>query len=311
MDSDTSLQKATHIAPFQVRSALVGLAMDEIDQSIIEYVNYLSHIIPIARLRFAHFVPELAFHASQYDAYELGLLEQEERIAKIRKEIDLFLKRFSDSARITNWDVQVEVGNALHAMLETGNEIDVDLDIIGKSTKHQRHGISGRRLARQSKANVLIIPDRAIQRLDHLLVPFDFSDNSKRALRTAIALQQQRPEETSITCLAIFEVPPINWYRIQRTEDQMADMLREDRYEAFEKFMQEEFPDYTSNVYFVAEQQTHAKVGVQIMEYALKKAADFIIMGAKGHTGIDRFLLGSVTEKVISMTEEMPVLVIR
>lgn len=47
-----------------------------------------------------------------------------------------------------------------------------------------------------------------------------------------------------------------------------------------------------------------------ILEYADETDADVIVMGTHGRTGIDRFLLGSVTEKVIRSTD-LPVLVTR
>ncbi|MFB6093978.1 MAG: universal stress protein [Halanaeroarchaeum sp.] len=47
-----------------------------------------------------------------------------------------------------------------------------------------------------------------------------------------------------------------------------------------------------------------------ILERAETVGADLIVMATHGRTGIDRFLLGSVTEKVIRSTDR-PVLVVR
>jgi nucleotide-binding universal stress UspA family protein len=46
-----------------------------------------------------------------------------------------------------------------------------------------------------------------------------------------------------------------------------------------------------------------------ILEYA-DENADMIVMGTHGRTGIDRYLLGSVTEKVVRMAD-MPVVTVR
>ncbi|NJD76015.1 MAG: universal stress protein [Candidatus Methanoperedens sp.] len=48
----------------------------------------------------------------------------------------------------------------------------------------------------------------------------------------------------------------------------------------------------------------------EIIKYAEQNSVDVIVMGTLGKTGLDRFLLGSVAEKVVR-TSKIPVLVVR
>jgi len=48
----------------------------------------------------------------------------------------------------------------------------------------------------------------------------------------------------------------------------------------------------------------------EILEYADDNGIDLIVMGTHGRTGLERYLLGSVTEKVVR-TAEVPVLTVR
>jgi nucleotide-binding universal stress UspA family protein len=48
----------------------------------------------------------------------------------------------------------------------------------------------------------------------------------------------------------------------------------------------------------------------EIIEAAKKRSADLIVIGSMGKTGLDRFLLGSVAEKVVK-NSTTPVLVVR
>ncbi|MDD5473303.1 MAG: universal stress protein [Candidatus Methanoperedens sp.] len=48
----------------------------------------------------------------------------------------------------------------------------------------------------------------------------------------------------------------------------------------------------------------------EIIKYAEKNATSLIVMGTLGKSGLDRFLLGSVAEKVVR-TSKIPVLVVR
>jgi len=48
----------------------------------------------------------------------------------------------------------------------------------------------------------------------------------------------------------------------------------------------------------------------QIVEYVREAGADLVAMGTHGRTGLDRYLVGSVTEKVVRLCE-VPVLTVR
>ena len=48
----------------------------------------------------------------------------------------------------------------------------------------------------------------------------------------------------------------------------------------------------------------------EILDYAAENDVDLIVMGTHGRTGLDRYLLGSVTEKVVRLAD-VPVLTVR
>jgi nucleotide-binding universal stress UspA family protein len=48
----------------------------------------------------------------------------------------------------------------------------------------------------------------------------------------------------------------------------------------------------------------------EILEYVERVAVDMIVMGTQGRSGLDRFMLGSVTERVLR-TSDVPVLAVR
>lgn len=47
-----------------------------------------------------------------------------------------------------------------------------------------------------------------------------------------------------------------------------------------------------------------------ILDYTKDHAIDLVVMGTHGRTGLDRYLIGSVTEKVVRMSD-VPVLTVR
>ena len=48
-----------------------------------------------------------------------------------------------------------------------------------------------------------------------------------------------------------------------------------------------------------------------IKEYAEENEVDFIVMGAKGHSKVELLLLGSVTEKLLSINNSIPTLIVK
>lgn len=70
-----------------------------------------------------------------------------------------------------------------------------------------------------------------------------------------------------------------------------------------------EVTDHLDNV----QTQTDVKEGVPyevILDHAKTHDIDLILMGTHGRTGLDRYLIGSVTEKVVRMSD-VPVLTVR
>ncbi len=47
----------------------------------------------------------------------------------------------------------------------------------------------------------------------------------------------------------------------------------------------------------------HEAIHKSIVEYAKKKKADIIVMGSHGRTGLQRLLMGSVTERVVGHSD--------
>ncbi|MFB6105924.1 MAG: universal stress protein [Halobacteriaceae archaeon] len=136
---------------------------------------------------------------------------------------------------------------------------------------------------------------------EHILVPTDGSEGSERAVAEAIGLAQT----FGATIHAVYVVDAAS---IPSGID--ASMT----YDALEEYGEEVLED-------VAERAREADVEVEtevvsgsphaaIVDYAESHDVDLVVMGTHGRRGLDRYLLGSVTEKVVR-TSPAPVLTVR
>jgi nucleotide-binding universal stress UspA family protein len=91
----------------------------------------------------------------------------------------------------------------------------------------------------------------------------------------------------------------------------MREMMEKNRRDAFHDFLQKEIPAYHDEIETILVPRMKPGIGTYIMETADEVNADLIVMGAKGHSQVERLLMGSVTEKVLALTTQLPVLVVK
>lgn len=125
----------------------------------------------------------------------------------------------------------------------------------------------------------------------HLMVPIDFSNHSREAMHAAVEMLKLG-QGGHLTLLTVVE-PPTRGMRIQ-TDDlhkQMAIEAEQD----LRLWVKDEIPD----VERVNIAVSTGSAGDEICEQAAKRKVSLIVISTHGHTGLKRYLLGSVAEKVV------------
>jgi len=137
-----------------------------------------------------------------------------------------------------------------------------------------------------------------------ILIATDGSKNSERAVQHGIKLAKPLNAEvigTYIIDISAFLTLPetVVW-------DNVKDLLHKEGEKAAE-FIKKEAEKEGVRVKTIVKEGSPSK---DIVEIAEKENADVIIVGTAGRTGLDRFLLGSISEKVVR-TAKCPVIVIK
>lgn len=136
---------------------------------------------------------------------------------------------------------------------------------------------------------------------DRILLPTDGSDAGNRAVEEAVGLAR----ETGADLHVLFVVEDIP-YAPEMMDDTVADQLREIGEEALEEIRGRADEAGVDVVESIREGAPHTA----ILEYADGEDVDVVVMGTHGRSGLDRYLLGSVTERVVR-TADAPVLTVR
>ncbi|MCL9813914.1 universal stress protein [Natranaeroarchaeum aerophilus] len=139
---------------------------------------------------------------------------------------------------------------------------------------------------------------------DRILVPTDGSTGVGRAVEHAIELA--RIHDATVHAIYVVNSATFAGLPMEASWDGISDVLREEGEEALEQI---EALAADSGVP-VKTRLIDGSPRRAIVEYAEGHDCDLIVMGTHGRGGIDRLLMGSVTEGVIR-TSDRPILTVR
>ena len=204
--------------------------------------------------------------------------------------------------------------SAAPPIVEYAQEVDIDLIVMGT---HGRRGLRkmflgsvAAEVIRSAPCSVLTIRGKGKRTEVHdpkrILVPVDFSDQGRGALRVATSLA--RTYQAKIQLLHVLgEVLHPAFYnmgaiRLSDLQPEIKEKARSHMEGYLSEVAEEPDPLATCHV-----QEGHA--AREIVRFSQKQESDLIVMATHGHTDKRHFLIGGTAEKVISGAE-CPVLAI-
>ena len=249
-------------------------------------------------------------HAVFFDNEEFGIApEQLDKRMKIGEKACIESKQ-----KITS-----EFGIEVQSLLCEGDPPDVILDVAqGKKADLIVLGTYGRRglnrllmgsvtsrIILDAPADVLVVKKPCTEctgEYASVLVPYDGSDFSKRALNRACQIAKQ--DNSSVTAL----------YVIPRYEEMVnffkTESIRKSLMQEAEKIMESarEFAAIQGMV--VKTEVSEGYAPDRIAEIAKERGHDLIVIGSHGYRGMNKAIMGSTTERVI-LNAGCPILVVR
>ncbi|HMQ46447.1 MAG TPA: universal stress protein [Saprospiraceae bacterium] len=297
------------IQPFRIEAAMVGLEMGDADVPVLAYLNFLSEQVPIQSAHCLHVAARFDWFSPLFGKTIEPLAGQYALSEKVTTAIVEKVRHQLPGLKST---CEVREGDPLEELIKDTEEVDADLIVIGQKSHADHFGILAKKLVRKTKCNALVVPENAKLSLKKILVPIDFSAHSIKALRTAVAINKRMPAPAEILAVNVYELPDFASFKISKTQEQFEKLIEEDRLEAFDAFL---------NTYLTTEDRQHIKkllckkelpgIANYLLDCAEEQGADFIVMGAKGHSKVELLLMGSVTERLLTLNKSIPTLVVK
>lgn len=283
-----------------LKHIIVCLDHSEMDKGLVENACAISKIAGTTQVTFLNIIKDFNLPESVLkefpDLLDKALNERKEEIKK------LIATHFKCDI---STDIAVRQGGETKEILKTADDTDADLIILGR--KKTSDSVLSTRVARRSPCNLLLIPHGTKLKFDKFFIPVDFSDYSSLSLERTLLLTKDL--DAKIFLQNVYQVP--SSYRYSgKTYEEFADIMKghaEKDLEILIKNVDKQSQELSP----VCSLDKDGKIIDLILKEASKKKVNMIVMGAKGRTTTSALFIGSKSERMIRINEDIPLMIIR
>lgn len=188
-------------------------------------------------------------------------------------------------------------GSIYNKIVEEATVNDVNLILMG-SNGHSKNGPfklgnSAKKVIQKTQIPVWVHKIGSRNKIKKILCPVDFSDASTRALENAVLIAKKL--EAKLIVMNVYESEHFYEYID-------ANYLKDEIQKEKEK-NEQHFEKYLKTINFRGVDFEHFLItgfaDIEILKSIKKEKIDLLIMGTTGRSGLSKFLMGSVTEKVV------------
>jgi len=287
---------------YRYKNLSVALNLTDMDEAVIKYSEMICQMAKSEKVYYLHVNRNLNIPKEILEEYPQLLHPVDEfAVRKMRKTVKKYIK--SNPKTKVVYDV-VE-GSPLEELLHQTTRKDIDLVIVGRKKDASETRRLPMKLARKAPCSVLVVPDGVKLSMNNRLVPIDFSDHSANAMDVAVAFAKAK-SISSIRCLHVYQLP-VGYYKIGKTEEEFADIMKKNAWENYKNFIQ---GIDLKGVSLIPEFVLHKKPIKAICEVVEREHINMIVVGARGRSAAAGVLLGSVTEDLIFSTQ-VPIIAVK
>ncbi|WP_422107978.1 universal stress protein [Winogradskyella sp.] len=191
----------------------------------------------------------------------------------------------------------IKYGVAHDQIVMTASATNANMILVGsgenKAKEKFKLGTTTERIIQNSEKPVLVIKEDDAFNVNTILCPVDFSDPSKRALNNAMIIARRFGAQLMV--LSVSEEQTSSWFSSKEDLDKENAERFENHKQEFDQFLaQFRFGDLNWSKI-----EKSGNAAQEILKAITTNTIDLLIMGTAGRTGLNRLVVGSVTEKVI------------
>lgn len=253
-----------------------------------------------------HFLHVVTLFTDQPTVISDGIAETEEMIRKLEDVVEKQLNKVvnshgsDDLAIIT---IKKRGISAAPVILEYASDQNIDLIVMGtcgrRGLSNLLLGSASEEVVRMAKCPVFTVSESKeanhIGAIKKILVPIDFSSHSKKAISYAKEIASTYNARLQLLHIIEETMHPVYSLSGKSSKIELVPGIEEDCRKRIEQIIQE-IGISTEDTEIII---NSGQATLDIIKFATDNLSDLIVIATHGLTGIERLLLGSVTEKVV------------
>ena len=290
---------------YRFKRIIVGMTLGDQDEAKLRYAAMISRLASAETVYFIHVISSLDSKEEIKNEYS-GLSDGTFTAVQGRMK-ELVAHYFEGPSDTTHEYMIMDDAPLIHIdLLRQFKDMDIDLLVLGKIRGElTKKGTIPVKIARKAPCSVLFVPEEMKPEFSNILVPIDFSDISCDALDVALSLGSAANLDT-VRCINVYTVP-IGYHESGKTYEQFAEIMKGHAENHFAQFIEK---IDRQNITVTPVYKLERNVCKAIDGYVREHFVDLLIIGGRGRRTGAAFVLGSVTEKLISSTS-MPLLAVK
>lgn len=287
---------------YRNKRLLVSLRMDARDESLIRYAGMVARMSETEQICFLHVAESLEIPGIVRNGNPDMLMPLNEYAINYMGEA---VKNFFNGPDQIKISYNVVEGMHLTEILDMAVEKEIDLILVGKKKNGISPGGFNEKLARKAPCSVLIVPEGAQPKINKILTPLDFSENSADALDMSAAFARGSGLSEILT-LNVYRVPT-GYYKTGKSYEEFAEIIKKNARGNMSKLIRNtDLGGITAQPVFILDK----KVGSGIEKIVKKEDVDLLVMYTRGRSAAASLVLKSVTEQLI-LQSDVPLIAVK
>ncbi|MDT7827530.1 universal stress protein [Pricia sp. S334] len=277
-----------------MKHILVALDLSKMDESLIRYASFMAKTFPLEKVFFVHNIKK--YELSELFSEQLKDIDLDKVVGdELNEKVEALFEAEM------NWEVLISEDPYTESLINyIVNKFDIDVVLLGNKSSLKSTGTVSGKLLRLLKCDLLAVPKNAETAMKEIWVGTDFSQRSKKALRTAQTLQHI--VSAKLTAAHVFNVPI--HFSPYLTTDSMASKIERHVTDKCTRFIQNlEHPEGIRQRIIPGREPGIAN---SLITHAQRAGADLLVVTDKGNNPFSNLLIGSVTEDLFNQISDIP-----
>lgn len=291
---------------YPIKKLIVCLDQSSLDQTLIDFAGFIAKVNQVKKIYFTNVIKNFSLPKELQDEFPNLIYQMmEERKAYMER---LVAEQFPKIKGLELGFV-VKEGNLSKKIIKLADEKSADLILLGRKVALVGTGVASQRLSRRASCSLLIVPENAQPKFTKLLVPSDFSEQSKNALEDGILWSKKYGKDTELFFQNVFTVPS-GYHFTGKSFEEFTQLLKNNAASDFKKFIRKIDTKgiKITPIYSPDEDDNPVQ---EIVAAAVDLQVDAILIGTKGRTASTALHIGSIAERLIQFNNKVPLLVSR